>query len=97
MSEQEERARKLAYELRAIADEVAQLGGVTEEKKPIEQVLIEARSKRRWSQAKLAEESGVSTNTIIKIESGKGNPRLSTLMTIANVLDIPYSMLEDEG
>lgn len=45
------------------------------------------RHRRRLSQAKVAELSGLSTRTVSKIESGRGN--LDTFLSIANALEVP--------
>lgn len=51
------------------------------------------RNKRGWSQAKLAEKAGTSTNHIGLIERGEKNPTLATLEKITFVLNIPLSQL----
>jgi transcriptional regulator with XRE-family HTH domain len=40
-----------------------------------------------WTQAKLAVKAGVSVGTIIRLEAGTGDPKLSTLMKIQGVLE----------
>ena len=49
-------------------------------------LLIEARLARKLSQAELAAAAGMSQSSIARIESGRGNPTLNTLLTIAKVL-----------
>jgi transcriptional regulator with XRE-family HTH domain len=45
----------------------------------------EFRKQKGWSQQKLAEKTGLSFNTITKIEQGIGNsPTLKTLLKLAN-------------
>ena len=51
--------------------------------------LKQLRKKKGWTQEKLAQESGISFHTLIKIERGdiKG-PRLVTLIKIAKALNL---------
>jgi transcriptional regulator with XRE-family HTH domain len=47
------------------------------------------RKKKGWSQQKLAEESGLSFNTITRIEQGIGDsPTLNTLVKLVDVLGV---------
>jgi transcriptional regulator with XRE-family HTH domain len=46
------------------------------------------RSRREWSQAKLAEKLEISTNFLSEIETGKGWVSPATLVKLANTLDI---------
>ena len=49
----------------------------------------ECRNKKGWTQQKLAEKTGLSFNTITKIEQGIGNsPTLKTLIKLADVLEV---------
>lgn len=49
----------------------------------------EFRKKKGWSQQKLAEKSGLSFNTITRIEQGIGDsPTLKTLVKLADVLEV---------
>jgi transcriptional regulator with XRE-family HTH domain len=49
----------------------------------------ECRKKKNWTQQKLAEKTGLSFNTITKIEQGIGDsPTLKTLIKLADVLEI---------
>jgi len=50
--------------------------------------LIEARLRKHWSQAKLAKRLNMQQSAISRIESGKGNPGLNTLLAIAKALDV---------
>jgi len=58
--------------------------------------LIETIKKRREtlqvSQETLAELSGVSLRTLTKFESGKGNPTLSTLQKLSDVLGLELTL-----
>jgi transcriptional regulator with XRE-family HTH domain len=47
------------------------------------------REKKGWTQEKLAQEAGISYQTLIKIEHGGiKNPRMETLIKIARVLEV---------
>lgn len=41
-----------------------------------------------WSQMKLADEAGISSETVNRIMTGKGNPRLSTLRKLDETLNL---------
>ena len=47
-----------------------------------------ARKKAAMTQARLAEEVGISEVHVSNLESGTGNPSLATLVDIANVLSV---------
>ncbi|MDD5773240.1 MAG: helix-turn-helix transcriptional regulator [bacterium] len=56
--------------------------------------LTKIRKEKGWSQEKLAVESGISYNTIIKIERGGiKNPRIDTVIKIAKALGISIDEL----
>jgi len=56
--------------------------------------LKQLRKKKNWTQEKLAQESGISFHTLIKIERGDiKSPRLETLLKIAKALDISLDKL----
>ena len=56
--------------------------------KNLAQNLKKLRSDKGWTQEKLAENSGVTYTTIIKLEQGVvDNPTLKTLEKLANVFD----------
>ena len=57
-------------------------------KKKLGYIVRSERERRGLSQAKLAEQAGVSTRTISDIETCNGNPELATLIPIAQFLDI---------
>jgi len=46
------------------------------------------RRQKRWSQLKLAKETGLSRSYIAAIEEGKGHPSLKALVVIAEKLDV---------
>ena len=55
----------------------------------IEEQIKKFRKKKGWSQQKLAEESGLSFNTITRIEQGIGDsPTLNTLVKLVDVLGV---------
>ena len=56
--------------------------------------LVTIRKQKNWSQEKLAVESGISYNTIIKIERGGiKNPKIETVIKLADALDITLDEL----
>lgn len=62
------------------------------------QNLIAARTANQLTQTELAERSKVSRATIAEIESGMADPRLSTLISIAEALNTrPIMLLLDEA
>ena len=49
----------------------------------------DCRKQKGWTQQKLAEKTGLSFNTITKIEQGIGDsPTLKTLLKLADALDV---------
>lgn len=46
-----------------------------------------ARTRKRWTQARLSTESRVSESSIKQYEAGKREPVMSTLLRVAHVLD----------
>jgi len=56
--------------------------------------LVKIRKQKGWSQEKLAVESGVSYNTIIKIERGGiENPKIETVINLADALGVSIDEL----
>jgi len=56
--------------------------------------LAKIRKEKGWSQEKLAQESKVSYNTLIKIErNGIENPKIETVIKLANALNISLDEL----
>lgn len=53
------------------------------------------RESKNISQEKLALKAGSYQSTIIRIEKGKANPKLSTLIALAKALDIDLKELTD--
>ena len=55
----------------------------------------EARAKHNMTQLELAEAVDLSERTVVKIEKGKGNPKLDSLAQIVKVLKLDLEMLFD--
>ena len=56
--------------------------------------LVKLRKDKGWSQEKLAVESGISYNTIIKIERGGiKNPKIETVIKLASALGVSIDSL----
>ncbi|MCL5772681.1 MAG: helix-turn-helix transcriptional regulator [Actinobacteria bacterium] len=56
--------------------------------------LVNTRKQKGWSQEKLAVESGISYNTIIKIERGGiKNPKIETVIKLAKALSVTIDEL----
>lgn len=61
----------------------------------LDSIVITLRDRRaalRVTQEELAEMSGVGLRTLKQIESGKGNPTLSTLQKLADVLGMEITL-----
>ena len=52
-----------------------------------------AREKRELTQEQVAERSGVQAGEISRIETGKRDPQVSTLLKIAKALELPPGKL----
>lgn len=48
--------------------------------------LAQARRRRRWTQSKLAKQSGISISTLSRFENGKAEPTLSQVAALAGAL-----------
>jgi transcriptional regulator with XRE-family HTH domain len=56
--------------------------------------LVSLRKQRGWSQEKLAQESGISYNTLIKLErKGIKNPKIETVVRLADALGVSLDEL----
>jgi DNA-binding XRE family transcriptional regulator len=92
-----------AYNIATVQAELAEAAArdqarAKRQKRPEEQVfeqrrqllmsLIRARRAKKLTQADLADKLGVQQSTIARIESGKGNPGLTTLLRIAKALEV---------
>jgi len=62
-------------------------------KKKIGQRIIEFREQKGWSQADLARACSKDRQAIEKLENGKVNPTLYTLLEVANALEFSLSKL----
>lgn len=62
------------------------------------QNLSKIRKQKGWSQEKLAVESSISYNTIIKIERGGiKNPKIDTVIKLSKALDVTLDELVEKG
>lgn len=52
-----------------------------------------ARKKRSWTQEHLAELSGVHATEVSRIEGGKRDPQVSTVIRLAEALKVPPGQL----
>lgn len=60
--------------------------------------LAKLRKEKGWSQEKLAQESKISYNTLIKIErNGIKNPKIETIVKLANALNVKLDELVERG
>lgn len=68
-------------------------------KENLANVIRETRTRCRLSQEKLAEAVNLSNHAVIKIESGKGNPKFENLHKIVTYLKIPTARIfcPDDG
>lgn len=64
-------------------------------KKLLGQRIVELRTRKGWSQADLARVCGKDRQAIEKLENGKVNPTLYSLLEVAKALDISLSALVD--
>lgn len=56
--------------------------------------LVKLRKQKGWSQEKLAQEAGISYNTLIKIErNGIKNPKIETVIKLADALKVKIDVL----
>ena len=62
----------------------------------LRKVLVGLRTEKGWSQAKLAEEAGVSVDWVKKVETGRtAAPYTTTLRKVADALGVPASELTE--
>lgn len=57
--------------------------------------LKELRNQRGWTQPVLAKKVGVSPGYIARLETGRYDPKLSTLAELANALGVPVRELPE--
>ena len=56
--------------------------------------LVELRKQKGWTQEKLARESDISYNTLIKLErNGIKNPKIETVIKLADALEVSLDEL----
>ena len=56
--------------------------------------LVTLRKQKGWSQEKLAQEAGISYNTLIKVErNGIKNPKIETVIKLADALNVSLDEL----
>ena len=65
-------------------------------KKKIGQSIVELREQKGWSQSDLARACNKDRQAIEKLENGKVNPTLFTLLEVAEALGISLSKLLDQ-
>lgn len=58
----------------------------------IGQIIKERRRYLKVDQSTLAELAGISINTLVSLERGTSNPRLDTILKIADILGLQISM-----
>ena len=64
-------------------------------KKKIGQRIVELRSKKGWSQSDLARACNKDRQAIEKLENGKVNPTIYSLLEISKALEVPLKKLVD--
>lgn len=60
----------------------------TEQREQVAEKIRATRKERGWSQARLAQEAGVSENTVLSIETGKRTPQEGKLRAILDALGL---------
>ncbi len=65
--------------------------------KDLTAVIRQERKRRKWTQAELAEQSGVSRDWIIELEKGKPNVSLTLVLRTLKALQLPISVGESKG
>lgn len=64
-------------------------------KKKIGQRIVELRSQKGWSQSDLARACNKDRQALEKLENGKVNPTIYSLLEIAKALEVPLKELFD--
>ncbi len=59
----------------------------------VNEYIIECRNKRNLTQLNVADKAGINIKHYQAIERGDIQPRLKSLLRIANAIDIPFDML----
>jgi transcriptional regulator with XRE-family HTH domain len=81
----------------AIADPTSTIRDCSGESIDVGRCLRELRSGRGLSMRSLAEQSGLSINTLSLIENSKSSPSVSTLQQLANALNVPVTAFFETG
>lgn len=64
-------------------------------KKKVGQSIVELRSQKGWSQSDLARACNKDRQALEKLENGKVNPTIYSLLEIAKALEVPLKKLVD--
>jgi len=64
-------------------------------KKKVGQRIVELRGKKGWNQSDLARACNKDRQALEKLENGKVNPTIYSLLEIAKALDVPLKELVD--
>ncbi len=64
-------------------------------KKKVGQRIVELRSQKGWSQSDLARACNKDRQALEKLENGKVNPTIYSLLEIAKALEVPLRKLVD--
>lgn len=64
-------------------------------KKKVGQRIVELRSQKDWSQSDLARACNKDRQALEKLENGKVNPTIYSLLEIAKALEVPLKKLVD--
>lgn len=64
-------------------------------KKKVGQRIVDLRSQKGWSQSDLARACNKDRQALEKLENGKVNPTIYSLLEIANALEVPLKKLID--
>ncbi|WP_103072580.1 helix-turn-helix domain-containing protein [Aquimarina sediminis] len=64
-------------------------------KKKVGQRIVELRSQKGWSQSDLARACDKDRQALEKLENGKVNPTIYSLLEIAKALEVPLKKLVD--
>lgn len=62
-------------------------------KKKVGQRIVELRSQKGWSQSDLARACNKDRQALEKLENGKVNPTIYSLLEISKALEVPLEML----
>ncbi len=95
----EDELKKLQTEMTAKLEQDMVVGAATRRRSTLQvqkgyflMGIIRARQSQHLSQLQLASKAGMQQSAVARIESGRGNPSLRTLLKIAQALDTNLSM-----